>query len=365
LKSRFKISVLALLTLILFTGQTSKADVKTNGFVDARYQFNHGKLALNGASVEQGDLPNTFLIKDGALYISSEKENSSAYLDLAFGQVNSSGGGATASLGFAASRSQAFVSHKYDMGLDWKLGRFDTPFGFEAVDTKDILLATQGLVWSLMPFTHDGIFVNYKFAQFNLGVFAGNSNQLGTQAQGRELEIGAKLSWISELYRLSLGYLGNQKDKTASGTEFNRESIVDVAAGATMSLLNVDITYDVFTPASKTYTTPTAEVKPVQAFLAQVSYEFLTSFWGIVRFEQVTNGNIGTMGLVDDSAVTSAITNQNGSMAQQVTAGLKHRIDEALTAKAEANFANFKLNDQSDSKSVSYVTGAVAAVYNF
>ena len=352
----------------------ASADIKVSGFVDARYQFNHGKADLGNNVIEQGDQPSTFMVKDGALYLLSETKNSSAFVDLAFGQVNSANGGAATSLGFAAAKSQAFISHKYEVGIDWKLGRFDTPFGFEAIDTKDIMLATQGLVFSLLPVTHDGIFANYKVGQFAVGLMAGNSNQLGTHAQGRDIEMGFKASWSNDAYRAGLGYLANQRDKTVAGVEFNKETITDVLLGGTFDKFLVDLNYVAISPAAKNYTVPAASSNAISALLAQVSYEIDPTLWGIIRYEMVNNASVGTstatlatpaLGLVDDSVAVATITNPNGSTATQLTAGVKHKLDEALVAKAEMNLVNFKVNDQATSKAASYTTGAIAAVYNF
>ena len=133
---------------------------KVSGFVDAQYHW-----VKDGAN--QG-----FLVNDGALYINHDAGVCTAMIDVPFNSKDTALTGANFSI--AAAKMQAFVSHKYNSGLGWKLGQFDSPFGLEANDSKDTAMARTGIVKTVLPAVITGAGVDYSLGGTKISVIFAN-----------------------------------------------------------------------------------------------------------------------------------------------------------------------------------------------
>lgn len=216
------IRLIASIGLLVVTSINAEG-TKVGGFVDAQYHWDKG-------GNNQG-----FVVNDGAVYLNHDMATCSAVIDLPFTGTQTALTGANFTI--AQTKMQAFVTHKYDNGLGWKLGQFDTPFGLEARDSKDNAMARTGIVSGVLPTVHTGVWADYAIGGTKLNFLVANqrdNNQLnrpGT-AGTRVTDLGVQVTTGLGGINLAVGGLFN---KVAGETGY----LIDAVVSAPLSSVNL------------------------------------------------------------------------------------------------------------------------------
>lgn len=194
---------------------------KISGFVDAQF------VKSTRQSMNRG-----FLLNDGAIYVTSELKEVEFKVDIPFRMYTV--GNPNFEVGLT--RAQAYVGQKLASGFKWKIGQFDTTFGFEGNDTVDITFSRQGNVYNYTdPFVHTGLFFGYDFSpELNLNFYVANPNDRGVSTN-KNLQYGAQLVRSASDFRFAIGGMLNA-DSTTGKTNY----YADVVTGVTVGGLSVD-----------------------------------------------------------------------------------------------------------------------------
>jgi hypothetical protein len=236
----------------------ASSSIQVSGFIDAQFQST-SRHTFNGTSNQNS---RGFSIHDGALYVSKTIGSGEAKLDVPFSlrdKGGSSVGSGTDSTGATVSvtngnsvnfdiatvRAQAYISQKYENGLRWKIGQFDTSYGFEVNDTADVTFTRQGYVYNYTdPFVHTGLQAGYDFTStFGVNLLAANRKDSGLQRDDRlqyglQLVSTASFRWsLGALYQKALNGLDDIYADVTVGKTFG-----DFAVDAEMSLNNNEVT---------------------------------------------------------------------------------------------------------------------------
>ncbi len=345
-----------------FAADAANKDALTfGGFIDYQFRFNRGNVKVTD-SLNAAGSKSTFTLNQAALYLSKGLEGAKVFVDLPFRQ-SAATGSTTNNFEFATTQAQAYITKKYDTGVFWQAGQYDTVYGFEGNDTKDLLFTRQGLVYALLPVTHSGLRVGFEFGTASISFLLGNANQKGQQTPSDNPEAGAKLAWNVDNYRLGLGYLVNKQDGdyTLSGQNYGYQTnqIADFLAGASFGNFNIDLGLDLITPKQGKVVSPTGVVedkKNTTAILMQLSYECEHHFTTALRFENVQQD-------AGNDFTTAISGNGNGSDISRASLGVKHAVTAELALKADLNCNIIKASDSASAVTSSYLDGAVAALY--
>ncbi len=183
---------LTTLSAVLASSSAFAADgLKIGGFVDGAYQ--------------SGGSTSAFFLHDAALYLGKTMGMGEVMIDI---PVNNSGASNTFTL--AGTKAQAFVHWKYDNGFNWRLGQFDSLYGYEANDSADRIFAVSSNVSGLfMPYTHTGLKVGYEMSDalgFDV-LLANTANQGKRPTGGAPFDWGFKLSTKSDTFTAAVGGL--------------------------------------------------------------------------------------------------------------------------------------------------------------
>lgn len=203
---------------------------KISGFLDAQYQYK--KKAIDPG----------FILNDGALYFSAEFDSVKGMIDLPFkGAV-----GENSSFDFAKGKAQAYLTWTAMEGLEISAGQFDTIFGFELNDSKDLTFTAPGAVSDyLLPVTHLGGMFAYSSDGLSLKALisnSGNKSQLyntGPNPKSEFPEVGAQLGYSTDMLRASVGMLHHQQKGSPGASNF-----YSVLLGATFDPITVDAELD-------------------------------------------------------------------------------------------------------------------------
>ena len=237
----------ALLSSVAFAADEG---VKVGGFVDAQYNW------LNQPNYKN---TNTFNVNDGALYLGKSLGAGEVFVDIPFRSKTEAeiSGGSTNNSNFVvgADKAQAYVAWKYENGLSWKLGQFDSLYGFESNDSPDLVFAKQGLLYgnvpntpnaldlagltAVKPMVHTGLAVTYDLSEL-LGVtfLVANPNPQAKMYDGNP-DFGFKISSKFDIFHTSVGGLFTRVGD-------NKGSLFDIMAGAKFGKLMADleVTFD-------------------------------------------------------------------------------------------------------------------------
>jgi len=203
-----------LLVLIAISGMTVSSafadGVGASGFVDVQLGWDNTNDYTGTA------------VADGALYFSKTLGNGEVKLDLPFAINNAD----TAQLdvgvegdGIAPAPArytgQAYVAYKYESGLRWKIGQWDTSFGYELNDSADLFFTDYGLLWNRNPVVHQGALVGYDLnSEMGLNFYAAAPSNAGTllgSVAKDDLQFGAQFTYAGAI-RLATGLLMTDAD---------------------------------------------------------------------------------------------------------------------------------------------------------
>lgn len=109
--------------------------------------------------------------------------------------------GAFASPGSDFSLKQAYVQLRAPVGngLDFKLGTFDTPMGYESFESYKNVNYSRSYGWAIEPTQHTGLLANYKVNDV-IGLCAGIANTAATGINARPARTGALASESEKTY---------------------------------------------------------------------------------------------------------------------------------------------------------------------
>jgi len=206
-------------------------------FVDPQFQWNSVATTFNTTG--------GFKLGDAALRVGHEDKDSSAELDLApivtAGFTNPTTGVTYLQAGLVNFKGQAYVAHKYSMGVSWKLGVFDTPFGMESNWSDQAWAATTGQVYSLLPASFVGAMVSYSSGAFTASILGANTR--GTTIWGTTSpDLGIQLKYGTEGLNAKVGFLYNSA--AASGY------LIDVGVGFKSGSFKGEVGFDMTNPAT-------------------------------------------------------------------------------------------------------------------
>ena len=222
-------SKLGLLGVALIGGSAFAADgIKLGGFADAAYTWAKGTPNTN-----------TFGVVDGSLYIGKTMGMGEVLVDMPFAYnpylTGIPNGGANISAGFT--KAQAWVSWKYENGFNWKLGQFDSLYGFESNDSVDRFFAQTGIVYAGMPVVHTGLNVGYDFSDaLGLSFLVSNPADHGAMTGGNP-DFGFKINSKMDAFTASVGGLFQRAAATGSKTGW----LFDIQAGTKVAQLKADL----------------------------------------------------------------------------------------------------------------------------
>jgi len=230
---------LGIFTTVLLGGALvahAQDGVSFGGYVDAQYNWNNTK-DTGGVSNADSSV-NTFRFNEGAVYLSKKVGGAEVFVDLDFaGPAKSATSGFTGTpvaedWTVGESKSQAYVSMSYDNGFAWRLGQFDSLFGFEGNDTHTIKYAAHGVMWDQMPVTHVGWHGSYEFSDmFTVHGLVANPYNQGHMNNGN-LDFGLKANTKFDSFNFNLGVLVNTGDHEATGNDKQSGYIVDMDIGS-------------------------------------------------------------------------------------------------------------------------------------
>ncbi|MBI1862384.1 MAG: hypothetical protein HYR96_15840 [Deltaproteobacteria bacterium] len=284
------VNFIAVVGALLIVGNVHAADTKVSGFVDAQY---HWKSDGTGDG---------FTVDDGAVYINSEMGVCSATVDVPFQSKAASG-----AFSIATNKMQAYVGHKYNMGVGWKMGQYDTPFGLEANDANNRVFVRKGIVGTnILPVVQTGVLIDYAIGGTKLNLLVGNEHDKGTNPAGGQPEFGAVVNMAFGSMNLDLGFLG--QSKTAGMTY-----LIDAVLKYGMGQLNIGVEFAMKNdPTSPTSTAPgaSANSNSQMGIGALIGFAMTDTMSLDARFGYLSKATVGagtTTGAVVDSAMDIAV----------------------------------------------------------
>ncbi len=222
--------------------ETSQKGIVLSGYVDAgyTYNFNSGNNTIaqrqntDGAvaAQQQGDFNlNAFKL---ALEkpLSDKNELTAGFrADLMVGEDAAAFGGGTNNDGLSSIyMHQAFVQFRAPVGngIDFKVGKFGTPAGYEVVERPANLNTSYGLLWqNIQPLSHTGILANYNLND-QVGFELGVANSDWNHADGVSVRNGngnSNVALIGSVNVKSKGGNANIKNTIIASTRGGRNQV--------------------------------------------------------------------------------------------------------------------------------------------
>jgi hypothetical protein len=223
-------------------GQGSAIDgffqsVEVNGHIAASYAYNTNRPEVNAGAqtLNQFNQNNNELSLDAIKLElgkkASEPGTAGFQLDLLFGRNASIFNQAAGvfdpmSTGDAAADTNVFVQEGYLSynlnGVEFKAGKFETPLGFEVIDTNDNPNITHGVLFTFaIPLFHTGLLAGGNLNEqlsWQLGVVNGFNN---TRENGDNKGLIGRLAFasgpVSLQYNFYYGTLGEVRTATSTG----------------------------------------------------------------------------------------------------------------------------------------------------
>ena len=311
---RILCSIALISTSLAYAGDDA---MSVGGFIDTQYQWN------NSGS------PTGVVVNDGAVYFSKKSGDAEAKVDLPF--HNTDAGNNSVHIG--EGKAQAYLSYTCPKSaVSTKLGQFDTIFGFELNDTKDVFFASQGLVFNqAIPVTHRGALVSIPASStVTLNLMGAADSSTGV-LNGTNPDWGAQVT-SSGPVRLAAGAL-YRKSENESGKSFY---LADFVVGTDMGAWTIDAGFDMRREADATTTGKT--------YLAHLVYKM---------DDKMSLGARGEL-LKEMSGFDSQLA---------LTVGPKIALTKELSAKV--NYTHSSVKAVTGGESVTTHAGSIGAVYTF
>lgn len=165
---------------------------------------------------------------------------------------------------------QAYVSLRAPVGngIDFKMGAFDTPIGYEASNVSENPHYTRSMGYALQPTTHTGLSASYRFSEL-FAMSAGVVN-------GRGPVIGAKLQ---------NGFPGTRGSESSKGYfasfELTAPDSWGFLSGSKFAAQVMDSPNVLFTDTTDIHVSATLNT-PVEAWKVGISYYYRANMPGVV-----------------------------------------------------------------------------------
>lgn len=278
------------------------------------------------------DKSNGFGLSDGAIYLSASGDMAEVMVDIPFATS-----GTNNDFAIATGKAQAYVGHKFDMGVHWKLGQFDYAGGYEGNDAPTHMFATNSwIVAEMLPVTHTGMTVGFSPSDMlDVNVIFANQRDLGAQVPNAKYDIGANVSATMDAFKLGVNFLYGEIAPAVTSM------LLDVVASTQMSGLDLalDVVYNNVKDADAQY-----------GFGVQAGYGVNDQVSVGARFEYAK----AAVNLTD-AALTKALA---------FTFGPQYNATKAMKIKADYTLEKTEF-DATGATSTTDHKVAVVAVYNF
>jgi hypothetical protein len=207
--------------------------INVGGYVDAQYNYATIKNSGGTSGTAGEKMANTFRFSEAALTASKKVGGAEGVLDIAV-----HGPSRSYTKGFVSSTtdtawdigqtgSQAYVAMNYDNGFMWRLGQFDSLFGYEANDSADQRYAMAGSIAAHMPVTQVGFHGKYEFSDMlTVHVAVANPSDLGYMYNGN-LQYGIKLNTKFDAIKFNIGSVFMTGDSYSTGAKEQLGYLVD------------------------------------------------------------------------------------------------------------------------------------------
>lgn len=301
-----------------------------SGFVDGQI--------IGGSLFQSPSNSPTFVFNEGAVYATTTVGGGTVFLDIPV-----SGGNANNNFNIAQGKAQAYINFKYDVGLWWRLGQFDTIYGLEANDTKDITFTRHSSLYSFRGaptsrVTHTGLMVGYNFTE-EVWFKALASNPLNqgirsTTTAVQNFEYGGVLGYNGPMFHLSGGILIH---KPSTETEM----LLDFVLGTKIEQLTLDLEF----------------------LLAKSAVLNSTSGFGIMGHFVYAINDEWSLGLRPE-LLSKLVNNVDGNTRFQITFGPQAKVTDHLTCKLDYTFRSDKASSAATASTSSHGFG-LAAVHTF
>ncbi|MBS1983739.1 MAG: outer membrane beta-barrel protein [Bdellovibrionales bacterium] len=311
-------SVLGMLLAGSVASAQGMGGTKVSGF--AAPGFNWTKGTSNG-----------FSLMDGALYISHSADMAEVFVDIPFAST----GGTTQAFTVGGAKAQAYVGHKMDMGMNWKLGQFDTTMGYEGNDAVDHMFAMSSPLVGMRPVVHTGFKVGYDFSDMlGVNLMIANSDTNVPNAADRKYDFGARVAGKMDAMKFGIEWLYSE---VAASTTRN---LFDITAGTKMGAMSADL--DVAISKVK-------NVDTMFGFGLQLGYAVSDMLSVGARGEYMKAG---------------ALTATSLTKTFDFTVGPQYMVTKAFTLKADYSLKNEKLDVSGATGTTTHYIN-VAGIYKF
>jgi len=298
------------------------------------------------------DTSNSFSVMDGAVYLSHSMDMAEVMVDIPF--ATSTAAGAGNNFAIATGKAQAYVGHKFDMGMHWKLGQFDYAGGYEGNDAPTHMFANGSvIVEGMLPVTHTGFSAGFAPSDMlDVNLIVANQRNLGTQPDAgttgsydSKYDIGASVNANMDTFKLGVHFLYGEVASSVTSM------LLDVVASTQVS--GMDLALDVVYNNVKDFDAQFGI--GVQAGYA-VSDQ--ASFGARFEYAKLTTPTL--------QAVLAAVGAPADTLFKVMTftVGPQYAVTKALKVKADYTLAKTEA-DASGADSETDHTVAVAAVYSF
>ncbi len=344
-----------------FVAQASEG-VNVGGYVDGQYNYasikNYRGTVGNGGEV----MSNSFRFAEAAIWATKKAGGAEGVLDLDIkgpSQAYTRGfqtGNTNTAWTLGGSNSQAYVAMTYDNGFTWRLGQFDSLYGYEPVKSSDRHYAQAGLLSALAPTSHVGWHGKYEFSDMMaLNIVIANPHDVGVMKNGN-LNYGLKLNTKFDSLAFNLGALFKTGDQYATGAKKQLGYFVDWDVGSTMGSLE----WALYGYVAK------GDVKGAKTdFGAGLNTHYAMSemtHLGL-RFEYDKDGTKNTAAITSGTTLTGAnATSDTSSWA--VTVGPQFHMTDAFTTKLDYTYTAIKY-EGSGAKDHAGHAANLAGVYKF
>lgn len=250
--TKFKTNIVLAIAAV-FVCSFAQAETKVSGFVEAGYNW-IDKGTLTGWAKN-----NAFAVNDAAIYLSHEMDGTTAMVDLDFSwnatvATPGSTTGATTKGSFAmGSKGQAYLTHSYNSGFWWKLGRYDRIWGHEENDAIDRTFINSGVMVAnanAAGFGNSttGLSAGYDFDPVMLEIILGNGANAPYATPNNngaaQPVFGGKLMFKSDMFHLGATYLRDQSSAT---------SLLDILAGVKLGNFSIDLDANIISTANSQF----------------------------------------------------------------------------------------------------------------
>lgn len=365
-------------------GAQEGANASTNtptvsGYINIQYAFDHGQLPLSSSYRVPGPVSG-FLVHQGTFMITHETENVEFLLDIPYRRASFLNGTFSPDpsrdneIELGTQEAQAMLKWSTTSGLSFQAGQFDSPFGLEANDTKDIFFARHGIMRDMRPRTHTGVQIDYARLPFVLQMIIANAGEGGRQQSGRSPSLGLRAIWSEGQGSIGLGLLAEDVYGSyaldASDISYRPRILANLVGEIELNNFFISVEGSVIqSEFSKT--------KNLESSLAQVNHDMVMGFLVQVvrpvtekikaglRYEYTKNDERNPyVRFVDNQMGTNSQVGQGGFLSK-MTLGARYDLNEDVQLRGDLNFNTVDVGVDVPGTQVGFTTGTLAMVYSF